>query len=84
MTLAGIATLKEGKKNVTSTEKMMRAMERINKMVKETKWTIYKESDNARIRKEMIENPNADPPVIMIAIVAVALYPSLKKHGTAK
>ena len=53
-------------------------------MVKENKWTIYKESDNARIRKEMIENPNADPPVIMIAIVAVALYPSLKKHGTAK
>ena len=60
MTLAGIATLKEGKKNVTSTEKMMRAMERINKMVKETKWTIYKESDNARIRKEMSKNHNAD------------------------
>ena len=53
-------------------------------MVKENKWIIYRESDNSRIRKEMMANPNADPPVIMIATDAVALYPSLEKHETAK
>ena len=31
MTLAGIATLRDGKKSVTSTEELMKAVERINK-----------------------------------------------------
>ena len=54
MTLAGIASLKEGKKSITSTEELMRALERFNEMVKDNKWKIYRESDDAKIRKEMM------------------------------
>ena len=84
MTLAGIATLKDGKKRVTSTEELMRAVERINEMVKEHKWKIYKESDDEQVRKELSENPDATPPVILMATDGVALYPSLEKHETAR
>ena len=83
MTPAGIASLKEGKKSVISTEEMMRAVERINEMVKGNKWKLYRESDNAKIRKEIMENPEDDPPIIMMATVAVALYTSLEKDETA-
>ena len=31
----------------------------------------------------MEENPEADPPIIMVATDAVALYPSLEKYETA-
>ena len=62
----------------------MGAAERINKMVKENNWKIYREREDAEFRKEMSESPNSDPPVIMILSNAVALSPSLKKHETAK
>ena len=42
-------------------------------MVKENTWMIKRESEDARIRKEIIEIPNADPPVIMITTDAVGL-----------
>ena len=45
----------------------MRAVERINEMVKEHKWKIYKESDDEQVRKELSENPDATPPVILMA-----------------
>ena len=61
---------------------MMRAIESINEMVK-NKWKIYNESEDEKFRKEMEENPEKDPPVIMIATDAVALYPSLEKYETA-
>merc|ERR1711954_178338 len=83
-TLYGIAALKDGKKSVTSTEEMMRALERMNDMVRENEWKIYRESNNERIRKEMNDNPNAEPPVIMIAEDTLALYPFLEKHETPK
>merc|ERR1711954_634915 len=82
--LSGIAALKDGKKSVSSTEEMMRTLEDINKMVKENNWKIYKESEDAAFRKYLEENPDADPPIIMIAKDAVALYPSLEKHETAR
>ena len=41
---------------------MMRAVERINKMVKKNKWEINKESEDEKFRKEMEENPEKDPP----------------------
>ena len=53
-------------------------------MVKENKWKIYKESEDEEFRKEIEENPEADPPVIMVAKDTVALNPSLEKHETAK
>ena len=53
-------------------------------MAKKNKWKIYKESKYEKFRKEMEENPDEDSPVIMIAMDAVALYPSLEKHETAK
>ena len=84
MALTGIATLNEGKKSVSSTEEMMRAVERMNEMVKEKNWKIYKESEGKQFRKASEENPDEDPTVIMIATDAVALYPSLEKHQTAK
>ena len=62
----------------------MRAVERINEMVKENKWKIYNESDDEKVRKEMSENPDAAPPVILMAMDGVALYPSLEKHETAR
>ena len=40
MTVVGIASLNEGKKSITSTKEIMRAVERINEMVKENKWKI--------------------------------------------
>ena len=82
--LSGIAALKDGKKSVSSTEEMMRTLEDINEMVKENNWKIYKESEDAAFRKYLEENPDTDPPIIMIATDAVALYPSLEKHETAR
>merc|ERR1711954_633039 len=84
LVLSGIAALKDGKKSVSSTEEMMRTLEDINKMVKENNWKIYKESEDAAFRKYLEENPDADPPIIMVATDAVALYPSLEKHETAR
>ena len=82
--LSGIAALKDGKKSVSSTEEMMRTLEDINEMVKENNWKIYKESEDAAFRKYLEENPDANPPIIMIATDAVALYPSLEKYETAR
>merc|ERR1711954_444673 len=82
--LSGIAALKDGKKSGSSTEKMMRTVEDINKMVKENNWRIYRESEDKAFRKYMEENPEADPPIIMMATDAVALYPSLEKYETAR
>merc|ERR1711954_450128 len=82
--LSGIAALRDGKKSVSSTEEMMRTLEDINEMVKENNWKIYKESEDAAFWKYMEENPDADPPIIMAATDAVALYPSLEKHKTAR
>ena len=62
----------------------MRTLEDINKMVKENSWKIYNESKDEEFQKQMEENSEADPPIIMIATDAVALYPSLEKHETAK
>ena len=86
LVLTGITALKEGKKSVSSTEEMMRAVESINEMVKENKWKIYNESEDEdeKVRKHMEENPEEDPPIIMVATDAVALYPSLEKFETAK
>ena len=53
-------------------------------MVKENRWRIYKESEDKEFRKYMEENPGEDPPIIMVATDAVALYPSLEKHETAR
>ena len=53
-------------------------------MGKENNWKVYKESEDEKFRKEMSVNPDKDPPVIMSATDAVALYPSLEKHKTAK
>ena len=53
-------------------------------MVKENRWRIYNETEDAEFRKHMEDNPEEDPPVIMIATDTVALYPSLEKHETAK
>ena len=83
-TLACIATLKDGKKSLTSTEELMRAVERVNKMVRENKLKIYSESDDEKVRKENSQNPDAVPPVILMATDGLALYPSLEKHETAK
>ena len=43
----------------------------------------YNESEDEKFRKEMEENPEKDPPIIMVATDAVALYPSLEKYETA-
>merc|ERR1711954_25971 len=83
LVLTGITALKEGKKSVSSTKEMMRAVESINEMVKENKWKIYNESEDEKFRKEMEENPEKDTPIIMVATDAVALYPSLEKFKTA-
>merc|ERR1711954_84279 len=83
LVLTSITALKEDKKSVSSTEEMMRAVESINEMVKENKWKIYNESEDEKFRKEMEENPEKDPPIIMVATDAVALYPSLEKYETA-
>ena len=56
---------------------MMQAVEDINKMVKENRWRIHKESEDKEFRKYMEENPGEDLPIIMVANDAVALYLSL-------
>ena len=73
MTLAGTATLKDGKKCITSTEELMRAGERISEMMKENGWKIYSERDDQKARKELSENPERDPPVILMATDRVVL-----------
>merc|ERR1711954_33642 len=45
---------------------------------------INRESDDEQVRNELSENPDATPPVILIATEGVALYPSLEKHETAR
>ena len=62
----------------------MRTVEDINEMVKENNWRIYNESEDIAFRKHMEENPDADPPIIIVATDAVALYPSLEKYETAR
>ena len=62
----------------------MMAIERVIEMVNVNKWKIYRESDDAKARNEMSENPDTDPHVIFIAIDGEDLYPSLEKHETAK
>ena len=82
--LTGIAALKEGKKLVSSTEEMMLTVKDMNEMVKENRWMIYNESEDKEFRKYMEENPDKDPPIIMVATDTVALYPFLEKHETAR
>ena len=80
----GIIETKPGKKSVTSSEEMLRMIMRINDMVLRKGWKIYDEAKDREVRKMMEENPDSDPPVILIATDGVALYPSLNRYETAR
>ena len=63
----GIIETKPSKKPVTSSGEMLSTIMRLNDMVLLKGWKIYDREINREVRKMMEENPDSDPPVILIA-----------------